>query len=318
MNIRHLSFRLLQVYVQVVRLGSVSAAARALHLTQPTVSLQLKKLAEAVGEPILELRDQHMQPTLVGAELYQAATDVLGRFDDFNGFLSEARSGIRGEISLGIVTTATYVTPHILGGFYRQFPKVNVTLHVGNRAQILARFERQDDDLYLFSHPPSGPTVQASRIMKNPLQLIAPVDHWAADGRSLTMADLRQQRFLVREPGSATRLMLESWLSSQGLDLTNTMQIASNEAIRLGVAAGLGLAVISAHALTTADPRLVQLPVQGFPLESHWYLVRRNDRRLSQAARQLVQYIAGHLHDCVEPRWMVPDITDLANHFRTR
>ena len=87
MNIRHLSFRLLQVYVQVIRLGSVSAAARALHLTQPTVSLQLKRLADAVGESLLEARDGHMLPTHVGEQLYGAACDVLGRFDDFNGFL---------------------------------------------------------------------------------------------------------------------------------------------------------------------------------------------------------------------------------------
>ena len=94
MNVRHLSFRLLQVYIQVVRLGNISAAARALHLTQPTVSLQLKKLAEAVGEPLFDSRDGHMTSTPVGEELYRAACDVLGRFEDFNGFIEQARGGV--------------------------------------------------------------------------------------------------------------------------------------------------------------------------------------------------------------------------------
>lgn len=177
MNIRHLSFRLLQVYVQVVRLGSITAAARVLHLTQPTVSLQLGRLGEAVGEPLLESRHGRIATTDVGDELYRAACDVLGRFEDFNGFLQEARGGSSGHIDIGFVTTAKYVLPCILGAFYRLFPQVTVTLNVGNRAHILERFGKQEDDLYLFSHPPIGPNVQATRILKNPLLVIAPVDH---------------------------------------------------------------------------------------------------------------------------------------------
>lgn len=315
MNIRHLSFRLLQVYVQVVRLGNISAAARALHLTQPTVSLQLKKLREAVNEPLFDNRDARMVLTHVGEELYRAACDVLVRFEDFNGFLEQARGGSSGHINIGIVTTAKYVLPRILGAFYRQFPKVGVTLSIGNRAHILDRFSKQDDDLYIFSHPPSGVAVQATRILKNPLQIIAPLDHWAASRSSLVFAELRQERFLIREPGSATRMMFESWLSSQGIELNDTMQIESNEAIRLSTASGLGLSVISAHTLQEGREKLAILPVAGFPLESNWYLVSRKDRRLPHAAMQLIQFMAQHLQDCVEPDWVAPDIVNLTNHF---
>lgn len=315
MNIRHLSFRLLQVYVQVARLGNISAAARALHLTQPTVSLQLKKLREAVDEPLFTLREGRMEMTHVGEELYRAACDVLVRFDDFNGFLEQARGGSSGHIHLGIVTTAKYVLPRILGAFYRQFPKVSVTLNIGNRAHILERFSKQEDDLYVFSHPPSGTEAQATRILKNPLQIIAPLDHWATSREQLDFSDLRNERFLIREPGSATRMMFESWLSSQGIELADTMQIESNEAIRLGTASGLGLSVISAHTLQEGQEKLAILPVQHFPLESHWYLVSRKDRRLPYAAMQLVKFMAEHLQECVEPQWVAPDIAHLADNF---
>jgi DNA-binding transcriptional LysR family regulator len=315
MNIRHLSFRLLQVYIQVVRLGTISAAARALHLTQPTVSLQLKKLAEAVDESLFYSRDGRMVTTQIGAELYQAACDVLGRFDDFNGFLEQARGGHSGNLSIGIVTTAKYVVPRILGAFYRQFPNVNVTLNIGNRAHILERFARQDDDLYLFSHPPSGVAVQARRILRNPLQVIAPLNHWSAGRKQLAFADLQHERFLVREPGSATRMMLESWLISHGMQMGATMQIESNEAIRLGVAAGLGLSVVSAHTLQEGREQLAILPVDGFPLESNWYLVTRKDRRLHYAAMQLIQFMADNLHHCVDPALVAHDIAGLAQHF---
>jgi len=315
MNIRHLSFRLLQVYVQVARLGNISAAARVLHLTQPTVSLQLKKLREAVNEPLFSNRDGRMEMTHVGEELYRAACDVLMRFDDFNGFLEQARGGSSGHIHIGIVTTAKYVLPRILGAFYRQFPKVGVTLSIGNRAHILERFSKQEDDLYVFSHPPSGNAVQAMRILKNPLQIIAPLDHWAANRTSLEFSDIRNERFLIREPGSATRMMFESWLSSQGIELGNTMQIESNEAIRLSTASGLGLSVISAHTLQEGQEKLAILPVTNFPLESHWYLVSRKDRRLPHAAMQLIQFLAKHLQECVEPEWVAPDIIHLAQNF---
>jgi len=315
MNIRHLSFRLLQIYVQVVRSGSISAAARAMHLTQPTVSLQMKRLAEAVGAPLFEHKDGRFERTAVGEELFCAACDVLGRFDDFNGYLERARGGSAGHIHVAVVTTAKYVLPRIMGAFYRQFPDIGITLSVGNRAQIVGRFERQEDELYVFSHPPSGPQVQAARILRNPLQMIAPLDHWAAGGPPVTMAQLRGERFLVREPGSATRMMFESWLSAQGMDLGNTMQVESNEAIRLSVASGLGVSVISEHTLQEGRERLAVLPVAGFPLESNWYLVARKDRRLSAPARSLIRFIAGHLHECVEPDWVAPDIAGLDAQF---
>jgi len=318
MNIRHLSFRLLQVYVQVVRLGNISAAARALHLTQPTVSLQLKNLREAIGEPLLEMNNGKMQATHVGEELYRAACDVLGRFNDFNDFLQETRGGQSGHISIGIVTTAKYILPRILGAFYREFPKVGVTIHIGNRAHIIERLERQDDDLYIFSNPPGGSYVNACRILKNPLQLIAPLEHWASKKAGLTFSDLSQERFLIREPGSATRMLFEVWLSSHGFELAQTMQIESNEAICLSVASGLGLSVISEHTLFEGREKLAMLPIDGFPLDSNWYLVNRKDRRASHATEQLVQFIAKNLQDCVKPEWVAPRLEPALKEFLAR
>lgn len=308
MDVRQLSFRLLQVYIKVVQLGNISAAARALHLTQPTVSLQLKKLSDVTKEPLLQSHAGALQPTAAGQALYQAACDVLSRFDDLNSELHELSQGRRGQLSIAVVNTAQYLMPRILGPFYRQFPQIEVTLHIGNRAHILNRFEQQQDDIYLFSHPPSGEHVVAAPIVKNPLQLIAPLDHWAAGKTGLDFAGLKQERFLLRESGSATRLMFEAWLSSQGIELSHSMQIESNEAIRLSVAAGLGLSVISGHTLLEGREKLAVLDVVGFPLTSHWYLVRNADKRLSYAAQSLTSFIAAHLADCIEPDWLLDKV----------
>ena len=174
MNIRHLTFRLLQVYVAVVRSGSVSEAARQLHLTQPTISQQLKRLAETLGEPLLESRQGRLVPTEAGTELYRASREVLGRFADLDDYLEALRGGERGRFSIALVNTAQYVLPRLLGPYSQAFPEVDVTVHIGNRRQMLTRFERQEDDLYVFSHPPSLAHALAGRFLRNPLVAVAP------------------------------------------------------------------------------------------------------------------------------------------------
>ncbi len=304
MNIRHLTFRLLQVYIAVVRTGSVSQAAAQLHLTQPTVSLQIKRLAEAVGQELLELREGGYKPTYVGRELYQAALDALGRFEDFDSFLSEAAQGNRGHFSLGVVTTAQYVLPRLLSPYAQQYPGVDVTFNIGNRGSVLQRFNNQADDLFLFSHPPTGDRVVSSRFLSNPLVLIAPPDHWAARAKQVDFAELCNERFLMREPGSATRLVFENWLREQNLQLHKTLQIESNEVIRLSVETGLGLAVLSEHTLAQAQAKVAIVNVRGFPLTSHWYLVRQGDRRLPVAAQNFIRYLSEHLGEWIEAKYI--------------
>ncbi|MBF8221217.1 LysR family transcriptional regulator [Halomonas sp. 328] len=311
MNSRHLTFRLLQVYAAVVSSGSVSEAARRLHLTQPTVSQQLKRLAEAVGEPLLASRQGRLSPTEAGAELYRASREVLGRFDDFGDYLDALRGGERGRFSIALVNTAQYVLPRLMGPYSRAFPEVDMTVHIGNRRQMLTRFERQEDDLYVFSHPPSLAHAVAGRFLRNPLVAVAPRGHRLAGRERVAMSELLGERMLLREPGSATRMLFDSWLQEQGLTLGATLQMASNEAIRVGVASGMGLAVLSEHVLPPEHPDLVILPVAGLPLESHWQFIVRRDRRLSHAALGFLRFAEGHLGECVEPRFVCNELAGL-------
>ena len=302
MDQRHLSFRLLQVFRQVVQCGSVTAAARILHLTQPTVSLQLKKLSDIIGEPLFDYQQQKFQLTAAGELLYQTVQDIDERISEFTQQLSQQRSGSSGSISLAVVNTAQYLLPQILADFDQAYPEVQVTLHIGNRARILERFEQQQDHLYLFSHPPRGDKVHAHSVVPNPLYIVAPKDHWAAKAVALNFNQLGKERFLLREPGSATRMTFDAWLSSQAIELRHSMQMETNEAIRLSVVAGLGLAVLSAHTLSPyLRQQLAVLDVAGFPLRSHWYLVQHSNKRLPQAALKLQHFIEQHLRGWQDP-----------------
>jgi len=316
MRLRHLTFRLLEVYVAVVRSGSVTAAAQLLHLTQPTVSQQLKRLADTVGEPLLLHGVRGIELTEVGRELYRSALDVTGRFDDFADYLAELRGGQRGRFSIALVNPAQYVLPRLLGPYSRAFPEVELTLEIGNRQQLLQRFERQLDDIYVFSHPPASEQALAARFLRNPLVVIAPEQHPLALQTQLSIHDLRRERFLLREPGSATRMLFESWLHGQGVQLSDTLQMASNEAIRVGVASGMGLAVVSRHVLPLQHPGIVVLPLQQFPLDSHWHFIIRRDRRLPHAARGFLEYAAGSLEQWLPAEYLCNEIEPLLSQTR--
>ncbi|MCC5858117.1 MAG: LysR family transcriptional regulator [Ectothiorhodospiraceae bacterium] len=304
MQLRQITFRLLQVYAAVVQTGTVSQAARQLHLTQPTVSQQLRRLQDIVGEPLLDTRHGRIRTTEAGNELYRVSQDVLGRFNDYRDYLTALRGGQSGRFSIGLVNTAQYVLPRVLGPFSRWHPQVKIEVNIGNRRQMLARFERQDDDVYVFSHPPSLEHALAARFMRNPLVLVAPAGHPASTASSVDMATLLGERFLLRESGSATRMLFESWLQERGLILGPTMQMASNEAIRVGVASGMGLAVLSEHVLPPGHPGLVKLPVEGLPITSHWQFIIWRNRRLPHAAWSFLRFAHQHLEDCIEPQWL--------------
>lgn len=295
MRMRQLTIRLLQVYVEVVRTGSITATARRLHLTQPTVSQQLKRLRETVGEPIVYTEKGHILPTEVGQALYQLSQDILSRVDAFSQYLDAHREGERGHFSIALVSTAQYVLPRLLGPFSQAYPEVDVTVEIGNRQQLLHRFERHEDDLYVFSHPPTDEAVLAAPFLSNPLVVVAPSQSKWAKADALTMDDLKDERFLLREPGSATRHLFDGWLQSRDIHLSSTQQIASNEAIRVAVGSGMGLAVLSRHVLADPHPDTIILPVEGFPLGSRWQFIVRRERHLPPAAYRFLSFVQSSL-----------------------
>lgn len=308
LNIRHLSVRLLQVFLVVAQTGSVTRAAERLHLTQPTVSLQIRRLAEELGEPLFERQADGLRLTEAGALLYAAANDVLDRLERMGDELDALRGGLTGRLSISAVTTAKYLLPTLIGRFAKAFPEVDVTLHIGNRSEILRRYTECQDQLYVFSQPPTTGDVVACRFMPNPLVLIAPADHPAV-GRSVRFEELRHERFILREPGSGTRMTIEHWLFEQGLTLVRTQQIESNEAIRLAVAAGLGLAVLSHHTLLDHRAPIAVLDIPGFPIKSDWFLVGHGDRPLGHGAASFLRFLDGILDQ--DPVWREPLQKDL-------
>ncbi len=279
-----LTFRLLEVFQQVVDCGSVTAASSAMSLSQPTISLQLKKITETIGMPLLEQHQGKLRMTEAGLALYQCAQEMQSAQKKLHSQIQALKGMETGALNLAVVTTAKYVIPPLLSSFCKSHPNIDVRFTIGNRAQVIERMQNNKDDLYIFSQPPEDMAITATRFQENQLVVIAPPDYDGPDHCHLS--ELVDQKFLVRETGSATRIAMDDFCRLHNVTLKNVMMIESNEAIRLAVSSGLGLAVLSRHTLAQNSENQVRiLNVEGFPITTFWQVVTLQNRPMSPAAQ---------------------------------
>jgi DNA-binding transcriptional LysR family regulator len=288
---RHMSLRQLEVFEAIARLGSFTRAAQALYLTQPTVSMQIKKLSDAIGMPLFEQIGKQIYLTDVGHALYDTCRAMFETLDRFEMTAANLKGLTQGRLRLAVVTTAKYFAPRLLGGFCERFPGVDASLKVTNRERVLQRLQANEDDLYIFGQPPAEMDVHAVSFLRNPLVALAPPGHPLLKRKQVSLAEFASYPFLAREPGSGTRRATERMVRQHGLELKVRMELGSNEAIKQSVAAGMGVSVLSQHTLAggAGDVRLVN--VEGFPIERHWYLVYPKGKQLSVAARAFEDYV---------------------------
>ena len=286
------TIRQLEILLAVHDNGSINAAAKALFLTQPTISMQMKKLADAIGSPIYYLSQRKLIFTEEGLALIKTAVDVLDSFSRLDTSLSDMRELKAGTLRLAVVTTSQYFIPHLLGPFCERYPDIDVQLKVGNREQTLERLKQGVDDFYVFSHPPHDPETQSIEFLKNPLVAIAYEGHPLAKKRSLSLDQLCEQPFLMREQGSGTRYAIEEFLKEQRKQLNIRMTIESNEAIKHSVMSKLGISILSAHTLTYGGKSgLIRLPVKELPINSHWFFVWSKSKRQTMIAAEFLAHV---------------------------
>jgi DNA-binding transcriptional LysR family regulator len=295
---RHVSLRQLKVFEAVARHLSFTQAAEELFLTQPTISMQIKKLTDEVGLPLYEQIGKRIHLTDAGRELYTASRDILNRLEQLDMTYSEMKGVKKGRLRLTVVTTAKYFAPELLGLFCQQYPGIEVALKVANREEALARLTDNEDDLYILGQPPEELDVESVPFLENPLVVLARKDHPLAREKHISLKRLAEEPFLVREPGSGTRQAFERLMKKHGHKLIVKMEIGSNEAIKHAVAGGLGLAVLSHHSinLDTRSGVLTVLDVQHFPIERYWYIAHPRAKQLSVVARAFLDFLHERAH----------------------
>ena len=203
----------------------------------------------------------------------------------------------RGRLKIAVVTTSKYFMPRVLGPFCERYPGIDVAMEVINRDRLLERLARNDDDLYIMGVPPDDLDIDSEPLIGNPLVVISPASHPLATRRRVRFSELADQVFLMREQGSGTRITIERLFAEKQTPLKVKMELGSNEAIKQAVAGGLGLAIMSRHALNpmTHGDRIVELNVQGFPIKRFWYVVTPRGKQLSVVAQTFLEFLRAHI-----------------------
>ncbi|HRE13335.1 MAG TPA: LysR family transcriptional regulator [Usitatibacteraceae bacterium] len=293
MALRHATVRQLRVFEAVARHASFSRAAEELHLTQPAVSMQVKALETQAGLPLIEQVGKRLALTDAGREIHARAGTVIRELALADDALAALRGLTQGRLPIGAVSTAKYLTPPLLSRFLGAHPGVQLELAIDNRELVIAKLAANEIDLAIMGRPPAKLDAVAEPFANHPHVVVAPPDHPLAGRRRIPVETLARERFVVREPGSGTRTLLEKVFADAGFAVPVAMQMASNETIKQAVIAGLGLAFLSRHTLglELGAGRLVALDVVGLPVVRQWFVVSLAAKRLSPAAAACKAFI---------------------------
>jgi DNA-binding transcriptional LysR family regulator len=287
------TMRQLELFEAVVRLGSYTLASEEANVTQPAVSIQLKRLEEIVGMRLLEQTGKRFAVTEAGDALLSHARRVLEEMEMLAAEIDDLKGLKRGRLRISTVTTVNYFSPTLLRTFCERFPGVSVAMGVANRQELLQELADNAVDMVIMGQPPADEDLQADPFLANPLVIIAPPSHPLVGKKSVSLKRLESEVFLMREPGSGTRGTMERFFAEHGVNVCSSIEVGGAEALKQGVQAGLGLALTSRDAveLEVASGRLAELNVPGLPILRHWYLVHRASRWLNPAALAFKSFI---------------------------
>lgn len=289
---RSATLRQLQVFESIARHSSFSKAAEELHLTQPTVSMQVKKLSEVLDSPLFEQIGRKVHLTSAGKALYEAANNTLQQLSIAEQKINHLKGFSGGSVRFTVISTAQYFVPKVIHEFTQTYPDVTVIMRVGNKESLLERIQQNKDDFYLLGQPPEDLNVESSQLSVNPLAFVAN-SHHPLVGKALSIDDLSDEPFLMRETGSGIRAQVEKVFEEFQFQPNIKMVLGGNEPIRLGLLQNLGITVASIPTLMDEinQGKISILNVKGFPINRHWYLTYPKGKVLSIAAEKLIELL---------------------------
>ncbi|MGB1711014.1 MAG: LysR substrate-binding domain-containing protein [Miltoncostaeaceae bacterium] len=290
----------------VVDKGSFSHAAEELGISQPAVSFQIRSLEDRIGERLLDRSGRRVTLTDVGRVVDSHARRMLALEADMLRDVAGLADHLSGPLILGSSTgPGELLLPHLLGGFKRENPEVEVSLVVQDTQAVCDRV--LDDEIELgvvgAARPHRGLVFEP--FMRDELVVICPPDHPLADEGEITLAGLAAQPLIIQQRGSGVRAVLEAALRAEGIrprDLEVILELGLQQSARVAVLDGLGVTVISRLAVErdVAEGRLVALEVSGAGLARDFSLVRHAGRTPSRVSKAFVRYAREHLGDLMQ------------------
>jgi len=268
----------LRAFHATARLGGMSAAARHLGLTQPTISAHVARLERTYGLELFFRRGRRVELTEFGRSLLETTNRLYDAEHEALSLLSLGRSAYRG--ALRICAVGPYNVMPMIREFRAHHPGVQIAMNLGDSREIVERILDYRGEVGVLVHAVDDPRILCLPHRKQPLVIFAARDHPLAERPALMLADLEGQAFVLREAGSTTRRVLEQVLRRHGVGIRCDVEIGSRESVHEAVAQGLGLGVVSETAYRD-DSRTVKLPIRCDELATHAHVVCLAERQES-------------------------------------
>jgi DNA-binding transcriptional LysR family regulator len=282
----------LRIFYTVVKFGSFTRAGQELFLSQPAVCMQVKKLAQALGLSLFEKLGKNISPSLAGKELIATCDEIFKTMDSFENKLANLQTLKQGSLKLSGLTTAKYIIPLTLGEFSQLYPNIDVSLKLANHYGLGERMINNLDDLYIVSEIPKFIDVESFPFFRDELVVVASIDHPLANQRNISIHNLANEAFIMREIGSATRNQVQNIFLKEDVKVRVKMELNNDEMIQSFVANGLGISVLPRKCIISNPyTKLTVLDVEHFPIWRLWYVVYPAKKHLSALAKAYLQYL---------------------------
>ncbi|MGZ5194205.1 MAG: LysR family transcriptional regulator [Ramlibacter sp.] len=290
---KNATLRQLKVFESVARNLSFSRAAEELHLTQPAVSTQVKKLEEHAGLPLFEQLGKKIHLTPAGAEMLHASRIIIRQFEEVEETMTQFKGVSGGKLNVTVISAGDYSFPRLLVEFARRHEGVTLNFGVCNREELLEQLTDNLTDLAIMVRPPLDMDTVNKAFAPHPYVVVAAADHPLAGKKRIPVSRIAREPFVVREKGSDTWNSMEDGFGEHLAQLNIAMEIRSTETIKQAVMAGMGVSFLSAHTVSRElqAGSLTVLNVQGFPLMLNWYVVHRKNKRLPPVAQAFKTFL---------------------------
>ncbi len=308
----------LKIFLTVSKMKSITKAAEAMHLSQPAVSIQLKKLQDQFEMPLTEVVGRKLYITDFGKQLAAASERVLAEADAIDLLLHEYKGILVGKITISIVSTAKYVLPYFLNDFVKKYPQIDIQVDVTNKRRVIESLKENDTDFALVSVLPNDMAINVIELMDNKLFLVG-----SSNGTSLTKLKVPltaeqaiQLPLIFREEGSATRAAMERFLSQAGESLNKRLELVSNEAVKQAVSADLGYSIMPLIGLKNEiqNNNLQIIPTIGLPITTTWNLIYNKNKGLLPASKALIHYIEKQKEEIISKYFLWYDRFEVEHH----
>ncbi len=282
----------LLVFLKITQTQSITKAAEELHLTQPAVSIQLKNLQDQFEIPLTEIVGRKIFITDFGKEIAVAAERILNEVHAIN-YKTQAHKGqLIGRLKITVVSTGKYVMPYFLSDFLKQHSGVELVLDVTNKTKVIDSLKQNEVDFSLVSVLPDKLQVENIELMENKLYLVGGKEQNFTQ-QPHDKSILEEMPLIYREQGSGTRHIMEKFIKHNNLSVIKKLELASNEAVKQAVIAGLGYSIMPLigikNELTNGDLQII--PVKGFPIKSTWNIIWLKNKSFSPVASAFLAHI---------------------------